>query len=121
MLAREIGRRKQESGLLRLLSRGAGNSKLSLARFFLFGARDVWVYWQLPSVPRTTAGCFWEVGGFMALGDRLGIVQPPPNLRRAGAAARRGPAPVQSGAPCPAVPALSPWRSGRGRPLLRGD
>jgi hypothetical protein len=59
---------------------------LSLARFFLFGARDVWFVVALPVFLEAALGWrFWEVGGFMGLWViGYGIVQgSAPALRRA--------------------------------------
>ena len=41
VLPGEIGRMKQKPGFNALFSKSAGINLLSLARFFLFGARDV--------------------------------------------------------------------------------
>ena len=42
VLPGEIGRMKQKPGFSALFSKSAGINILSMARFFLFGARDVW-------------------------------------------------------------------------------
>ena len=58
---------------------------LSLARFFLFGARDVWFVVALPVFLEASLGwSFWEIGGFLGLWViGYGIVQgSAPGLRR---------------------------------------
>jgi len=70
------GRMKGENGWGGWLSKDARVNRLSLARMFLFGARDVWfvvgvpIYFQLVLSDGTTEGrraAFFMVGGFMAL------------------------------------------------------
>ncbi|MCP9909720.1 organoarsenical effux MFS transporter ArsJ [Cyanobium sp. BA20m-p-22] len=85
-LPAEIGRMKQKPGFSALFSKSRGINVLSLARFFLFGARDVWFVVALPVFLQTALGWrFWEVGGFMGLWViGYGIVQgSAPALRRA--------------------------------------
>ena len=111
VLPAEIGRMKQKPAFLSLFSTSAGINRLSLARFFLFGARDVWFVVALPVFLGTTLGwAFWEVGGFMGLWViGYGIVQAAaPTLRRAwGSGGPPGPAAVQFwSALLTAVPAL---------------
>jgi hypothetical protein len=81
----EIGRMKQKPKFKSLFSRSRGINTLSLARFFLFGARDVWFVVALPVFLQTALGWrFWEVGGFLGLWViGYGIVQgSAPALRR---------------------------------------
>ena len=78
-----------------------GINVLSLARFFLFGARDVWFVVALPVFLEAALGWrFWEVGGFMGLWViGYGIVQgAAPALRRTwGDGSPPGPAALQAG------------------------
>ena len=84
-LPAEIGRMKQKPGFSALFSKSRGINVLSLARFFLFGARDMWFVVALPVFLQTLGWRFWEVGGFMGLWViGYGIVQGcAPALRRA--------------------------------------
>ena len=85
MLPAEMGRMKQKPGFSALFSKSRGINILSLARFFLFGARDVWFVVALPVFLQQALGWrFWEVGGFMGLWViGYGIVQgSAPALRR---------------------------------------
>ena len=66
-------------------SKSQGINVLSLARFFLFGARDVWFVVALPVFLEASLGwSFWEIGGFLGLWViGYGIVQgSAPGLRR---------------------------------------
>ena len=86
VLPAEIGKMKQKPGFSALFSKSAGINVLSLARFFLFGARDVWFVVALPVFLEAALGWrFWEVGGFLGLWViGYGIVQGlAPSLRRA--------------------------------------
>ena len=68
VLPAEIGRMKQKPAFSALFSKSQGINVLSLARFFLFGARDVWFVVALPVFLQAALGWkFWEVGGFMGL------------------------------------------------------
>ena len=85
VLPAKIGRMKQKPGFSALFSKSRGINVLSLARFFLFGARDVWFVVALPVFLQQALGWrFWEVGGFMGLWViGYGIVQgSAPALRR---------------------------------------
>jgi len=85
VLPAEMGRMKQKPGFRALFSKSPGINGLSLARFFLFGARDVWFVVALPVFLQAALGWrFWEVGGFMGLWViGYGIVQTSaPALRR---------------------------------------
>ena len=85
-LPAEIGRMKRKPTFTALFSRSRGINVLSLARFFLFGARDGWFVVALPVFLQTSLGWrFWEVGGFLGLWViGYGIVQgAAPSLRRA--------------------------------------
>jgi hypothetical protein len=85
VLPGDIGRMKQKPGFSALFSKSRGINVLSLARFFLFGARDMWFVVALPVFLQTLGWRFWEVGGFMGLWViGYGIVQGcAPALRRA--------------------------------------
>jgi len=66
-LPRAAGRMKQRPGLSQLIARDARVNWLAAARFFLFGARDVWFVLALPVFLASQLG--WshgEVGGFLA-------------------------------------------------------
>ena len=86
VLPADIGRMKQKPSFTALFSKSSGINVLSLARFFLFGARDIWFVVALPVFLQSALGWrFWEVGGFMGLWViGYGIVQgSAPALRRA--------------------------------------
>jgi hypothetical protein len=85
VLPGDIGRMKQKPSFRALFSKSTGINILSLARFFLFGARDVWFVVALPVFLQAALGWrYWEVGGFMGLWViGYGIVQGSvPTLRR---------------------------------------
>ena len=85
VLPAEIGRMKRKPGFTALFSKSRGINILSLARFFLFGARDVWFVVALPVFLQQALGWrYWEVGSFMGLWViGYGIVQgSAPALRR---------------------------------------
>jgi MFS family permease len=125
LLPRDIGRMKTKPAFKALFSKSEGINVLSLARFFLFGARDVWFVVALPVFLQTTLGWrFWEVGGFMGLWViGYGIVQgSAPSLRRAWGQTRPpGPSAVQFWAALltaiPALMAITLWREA-GNPAL---
>jgi MFS family permease len=67
-LPRELGKSKAKNKLAMLLSKDAGINRLSAARFFLFGARDIWFVVGVPVFLSTALGWgFTEVGSFLAL------------------------------------------------------
>jgi len=85
VLPAEIGKMKRKPGFSALFSKSPGINRLSLARFFLFGARDVWFVVALPVFLEASLGwSFWEIGGFLGLWViGYGIVQgSAPALRR---------------------------------------
>jgi hypothetical protein len=85
VLPGEIGKMKQTPAFGALFSKSNGINVLSLARFFLFGARDVWFVVALPVFLQAALGWkYWEAGGFMGLWViGYGIVQAAaPALRR---------------------------------------
>jgi hypothetical protein len=117
-LPADIGRVKQKLAFSSLFSKSRGINVLSLGRFFLFGARDVWFVGALPVFLEAALGWrFWEVGGFMGLWViGYGIVQgAAPALRRSWGKARApGPGAVQFWsavlAAIPALMAMALWR-----------
>jgi MFS family permease len=81
-----MGRMKRKPAFRSLFSKSRGINLLSLARFFLFGARDVWFVVALPVFLEAALGwTFWQVGSFMGLWVMgYGLVQgSAPALRRA--------------------------------------
>ncbi len=88
LLDEDIGRSKQKAPLRSLLSKSTAVNRLSAARFFLFGARDIWFVVALPVFLDERLGWAYEgIGGFLAawvIG--YGIVQSfaPLTLRRGG-------------------------------------
>jgi hypothetical protein len=118
LLPRDIGRMKSKPAFKALFSKSEGINVLSVARFFLFGARDVWFVVALPVFLQQALGWrFWEVGGFMGLWViGYGIVQgSAPSLRRAWGQSRPpGPSAVQFWAALltaiPALMAITLWR-----------
>ena len=77
--------KRQKPAFASLFSKSQGINVLSLARFFLFGARDVWFVVALPVFLEASLGwSFWEIGGFLGLWViGYGIVQgSAPGLRR---------------------------------------
>ncbi|MEA5412693.1 organoarsenical effux MFS transporter ArsJ [Synechococcus sp. BA-120 BA3] len=118
VLPAEIGRMKAKPTFTALFSKSRGINVLSLARFFLFGARDVWFVVALPVFLQQALGWrFWEVGGFMGLWViGYGIVQAAaPALRRScGQSAPPGVAAVEFWSSLltaiPALIAITLWR-----------
>ncbi|MFZ9230108.1 MAG: organoarsenical effux MFS transporter ArsJ, partial [Prochlorococcaceae cyanobacterium] len=118
VLPEQMGRMKQKPALTALFSKSEGINVLSGARFFLFGARDVWFVVALPVFLQGALGWrFWEVGGLLGLWViGYGIVQgAAPALRRSwGQSAPPGPADVQFWAAVlsaiPALIAVALWR-----------
>jgi hypothetical protein len=118
VLPGEIGRMKQKPAITALWSQSKGINVLSLARFFLFGARDVWFVVALPVFLQKALGWqYWQVGGFLGLWViGYGIIQASaPALRRSwGQSAPPGVAAVQFWSALltaiPALIAISLWR-----------
>ncbi len=111
VLPGEIGKMKEKPAFKALFSKSKGINVLSLARFFLFGARDVWFVVALPVFLQAVLGwTYWEAGGFMGLWViGYGIVQgSAPALRRSwGQSAPPGVSAVQFwSAVLTAIPAL---------------
>ena len=119
VLPGDIGRMKQKPAFSALFSKSRGVNVLSLARFFLFGARDVWFVVALPVYLQAALGWrYGEVGGFMGLWVvGYGFVQAAaPALRRSWGSGRPpGPDAVQFWAAVlaaiPALIAIALWRA----------
>ncbi|MFM7674000.1 MAG: organoarsenical effux MFS transporter ArsJ [Synechococcus sp.] len=120
VLPGEIGKMKQKPAFRALFSKSRGINVLSLARFFLFGARDVWFVVALPVFLQASLGWqYWEVGGFLGLWViGYGLVQgSAPALRRAwGQSGPPGVAAVEFWSALltaiPALIAITLWRQG---------
>ncbi len=88
LLDEDIGRSKKKPPLRSVLSKSVAVNRLSAARFFLFGSRDIWFVVALPVFLDEQLGWSYEgIGGFLAawvIG--YGIVQSfaPRLLRRRG-------------------------------------
>lgn len=68
LLKQELGKSKAKPRFTDILSKSRAINTLSVARLFLFGARDVWFVVALPVYLHTVLGWdFWKVGGFIAL------------------------------------------------------
>ena len=67
-LPRELGRAKVKNRLAVLFAKEPAINRLSAARFFLFGARDIWFVVAVPVFLATALGwSFARVGSFLAL------------------------------------------------------
>lgn len=118
VLPGEIGRMKKKPAITALFSKSKGINVLSTARFFLFGARDVWFVVALPVFLQSVLGWkYWEAGGFMGLWViGYGIIQASvPALRRSwGKSGPPGVSAVQFWSAVltaiPALIAISLWR-----------
>ena len=85
VLPGEIGKMKSKPAFSSLFSKSKGINVVCLARFFLFGARDVWFVVALPVFLEASLGwSFGEIGGFLGLWViGYGILQgSAPGLRR---------------------------------------
>ncbi|PWQ95230.1 organoarsenical effux MFS transporter ArsJ [Leucothrix arctica] len=68
LLPNELGTAKVKPKFTQIFSNSAAINWLSAARFFLFGARDVWFVVAIPVfLHEVLAWSFTQVGGFMAL------------------------------------------------------
>ena len=68
LLPREIGKAKQKKAFAALFAQSRDINVLSAARFFLFGARDIWFVVGVPIFLVTSLGwSFTQVGSFLAL------------------------------------------------------
>ena len=87
LLKRDLGRVVRKPAFARVFSKSKPVNALSAARFFLFGARDIWFVVALPVfLSVELAWDHWRVGGFLALWViGYGIVQAQaPRLMRLG-------------------------------------
>jgi predicted MFS family arabinose efflux permease len=88
LLGEDIGRSKRKAPLRSILSKSVAINRLSTARFFLFGARDIWFVVALPVFLDEQLGWATQgIGAFMALWViGYGMVQSvaPQALRRRG-------------------------------------
>lgn len=67
LLKQDLGKAKSKPRFRDLLSKSPAINRLSAARLFLFGARDVWFVVALPVYLSTVFRWdFWQVGGFLA-------------------------------------------------------
>lgn len=86
LLDEDIGRAKRKPALRSILSKSTAVNRLSVARFFLFGSRDIWFVVALPIFLDEVLGWSYEgIGAFLALWViGYGIVQSvaPRALRR---------------------------------------
>jgi predicted MFS family arabinose efflux permease len=67
LLDEDIGRAKRKPALASILSKSTAINRLSAARFFLFGSRDIWFVVALPIFLDEVLGWSFEgIGGFLA-------------------------------------------------------
>ena len=67
LLDEDIGRSKQKAPLRSIFSKSSAINRLSFARFFLFGSRDIWFVVAVPVFLSTELGWSHQgVGGFLA-------------------------------------------------------
>lgn len=89
LLNKDAGKAKAKPKFTDLLSKSPAINNLSLARFFLFGARDVWFVVALPVfLASQLEWSSWQVGSFLALWViGYGVVQSlAPRLTKSGVA-----------------------------------
>lgn len=68
LLDQDIGRAKAKPPIRSILSKSAAINRLSIARFFLFGSRDIWFVVALPIFLDETLGwSFQAIGAFLAI------------------------------------------------------
>jgi MFS family permease len=68
LLKKDLGRARAQPKFRDLFSKSPAINRLSAARLFLFGARDVWFVVALPVFLATSLGWdHWSVGSFLAL------------------------------------------------------
>ncbi len=88
LLDEEIGKSKKKAPLRSILSKSEAINRLSAARFFLFGSRDIWFVVALPVFLDERLGwSYYAIGAFLAMWVIFyGIVQSmaPKLLRRSG-------------------------------------
>ena len=67
LLDEDIGKAKKKAPLRSILSKSTAINRLSAARFFLFGSRDIWFVVALPVFLDETLGwSYYGIGAFMA-------------------------------------------------------
>jgi predicted MFS family arabinose efflux permease len=67
LLQKDLGKPKQKPKFTEILSKSRAVNRLSAARLFLFGARDIWFVVALPVFLSTELQWdFWQTGGFLA-------------------------------------------------------
>ena len=67
LLDEDIGRSKKKAPLRSILSKSSAVNRLSAARFFLFGSRDIWFVVALPVFLDDDLGWSYQgIGGFLA-------------------------------------------------------
>lgn len=67
LLKRDLGKAKAKPKFRDIFSKSRAINRLSAARLFLFGARDVWFVVALPVFLSQSLGWhFWQIGGFLA-------------------------------------------------------
>ena len=68
LLTQDLGKKTSKPKFRELFSKSPAINRLSAARLFLFGARDVWFVVALPVYLSTVFGWdVWQVGGFLAV------------------------------------------------------
>ena len=68
LLDEDIGKAKQKPPLTSILSKSSAINRLSAARFFLFGSRDIWFVVALPVfLDERLSWSFEGIGGFLAV------------------------------------------------------
>jgi MFS family permease len=68
LLQKDLGKASGKPKFREILSKSRAINRLSAARLFLFGARDVWFVVALPVYLSQVFGWdFWQVGGFLAV------------------------------------------------------
>ncbi len=65
-LPKDLGKSPSSKTVRELVSKSTGVNLLAAARFFMFGARDVWFVVGVPVFLYAGGWTFWQVGGFLA-------------------------------------------------------
>lgn len=67
LLQKDLGKARQKPKFTQIFSKSRAINKLSAARLFLFGARDIWFVVALPIfLSEELQWDFWQTGGFLA-------------------------------------------------------
>lgn len=66
-LPAKLGAGVSSKTIRELFSKSSAVNTIAAARFFLFGARDIWFVVALPVFLYANGWSFWEVGGFLAI------------------------------------------------------